>query len=403
VINLDEIRSRWQLAAPFLDERGRRLFAANEALALGFGGVTATAVATGIARSTINRGIDELQSARNAIDRRVRRPGAGRKSAVDHQPGLPAALEGLIEAAIRGDPCSPLRWVSRSQRHLVKALADLGFKASQRVVANLLRELNYSCQANSKTREGGKHPDRDAQFAHINKTVKAALVVGEPAISVDTKKKELVGDFKNNGRELRPKGQPEPVRVHDFKIPELGKVAPYGVYDIAANHGWVSVGVDADTAAFAVESIRRWWYKLGQARYPDATCLTVTADCGGSNGVHVKLWKRELQRFADETGLKVTVAHLPPGTSKWNKIEHRLFAFITMNWRGKPLLSHQVIVQLIGSTTTDTGLAVCCELDANLYPKGIKVSDEEMQAINITRDEFHGEWNYTITPKQQPP
>jgi hypothetical protein len=378
VINLDEIRSRWQLAAPFLDERGRRLFAANEALALGFGGVTATAVATGIARSTINRGIDELQSARNAIDRRVRRPGAGRKSAVDHQPGLPAALEGLIEAAIRGDPCSPLRWVSRSQRHLVKALADLGFKASQRVVANLLRELNYSCQANSKTREGGKHPDRDAQFAHINKTVKAAIVVGEPAISVDTKKKELVGDFKNNGRELRPKGQPEPVRVHDFKIPELGKVAPYGVYDIAANHGWVSVGVDADTAAFAVESIRRWWYKLGQARYPDATCLTVTADCGGSNGVHVKLWKRELQRFADETGLKVTVAHLPPGTSKWNKIEHRLFAFITMNWRGKPLLSHQVIVQLIGSTTTDTGLAVCCELDANLYPKGIKVSDEEM-------------------------
>jgi hypothetical protein len=403
VINLDEIRSRWQLAAPFLDERGRRLFAANEALALGFGGVTATATATGIARSTINRGIDELQSARNDIDRRVRRPGAGRKSAVAHQPGLPAALEGLIEAAIRGDPGSPLRWVSRSQRHLVKALADLGFTASQRVVANLLRELNYSCQANSKTREGGKHPDRDAQFVHINKTVKAAIVAGEPAISVDTKKKELVGDFKNNGRELRPKGQPEPVRVHDFKIPELGKVAPYGVYDIAANHGWVSVGVDADTAAFAVESIRRWWYKLGQARYPDATCLTVTADCGGSNGVHVKLWKRELQRFADETGLKVTVAHLPPGTSKWNKIEHRLFAFITMNWRGKPLLSHQVIVQLIGSTTTDTGLAVCCELDANLYPKGIKVSDAEMQAINITRDEFHGEWNYTISPNQQPP
>jgi hypothetical protein len=403
VINLDEIRSRWPLAAPFPDERGRRLFAANEALALGFGGVTATAAATGIARSTINRGIDELQSARNDIDRRVRRPGAGRKIAVAHQPGLPAALEGLIEAAIRGDPCSPLRWVSRSQRHLVKALADLGFKASQRVVANLLRELGYSCQANSKTREGGKHPDRDAQFAHINQTVKAAIVAGEPAISVDTKKKELVGAFKNDGRELRPKGQPEPVRVHDFKIPELGKVAPYGVYDIAANHGWVSVGIDADTAAFAVENIRRWGYKLGQARYPDATCLTVTADCGGSNGVHVKLWKRELQRFADETGLKVTVAHLPPATSKWNKIEHRLFAFITMNWRGKPLLSHQVIVQLIGSTTTDTGLAVCCELDANLYPKGIKVGDEEMQAINITRDEFHGEWNYTISPNQQPP
>jgi hypothetical protein len=245
----------------------------------------------------------------------VRRPGAGRKSAVVHQPGLPAVLEGLIEAAIRGDPCSPLRWVSRSQRQLVRALADLGFKASQRVVANLLRELNYSCQANSKTREGGKHPDRDAQFVHINETVKASIAAGEPAISVDTKKKELVGDFKNNGRELRPKGQPEAVRVHDFKIPELGKVAPYGVYDIAANHGWVSVGVNADTAAFAVESIRRWWHKLGQARYPNATCLTITADCGGSNGVQVKLWKLELQGFANETGLKLTVAHLPPGTS----------------------------------------------------------------------------------------
>jgi Rhodopirellula transposase DDE domain len=403
VINLDEVRSRWQLAALFLDERGRRLFAANEALALGFGGVTATALATGLARSTINRGIDELQSARNDIDRRVRRRGAGRKSAVAHQPGLPAALETLIEAAIRGDPCSPLRWVSRSQRHLVKALAEQGFKASQRVVAKLLRDLNYSCQANSKTREGGKHPDRDAQFGHINTTVKAAINAGEPAISVDTKKKELVGDFKNNGRELRPKGQPEAVRVHDFKIPELGKVAPYGVYDIAANHGWVSVGIDADTAAFAVESIRRWWDKLGRPRYPHATCLTITADCGGSNGVQVKLWKRELQRFANETGLKVTVAHLPPGTSKWNKIEHRLFAFITMNWRGKPLLSHQVIVQLIGATTTETGLRVCCELDENLYPKGIKVSKEEMQAICITRDEFHGEWNYTISPNQQPP
>jgi hypothetical protein len=403
VINVDEIRLRWQLAAPFLDERGRRLFAANEALALGRGGVTATSQATGLARSTINRGVDELQSADNAIDRRVRRPGGGRKRTVVHQPGLPAALEALIEAAIRGDPCSPLRWVSRSQRQLVKSLAEQGFKASQRVVANLLRALNYSCQANSKTREGGKHPDRDAQFNHINATVKAAINAGEPAISVDTKKKELVGDFKNNGRELRPKGQPEAVRVHDFKIPELGKVAPYGVYDIAANHGWVSVGIDADTAAFAVESIRRWWYKLGQARYPGATCLTITADCGGSNGVQVKLWKRELQTLANETGLKITVAHLPPGTSKWNKVEHRLFAFITMNWRGKPLASHQVIVQLIGSTTTKTGLKVCCELDANLYPKAIKVSDEEMLAINITRDQFHGEWNYTISPKQQPP
>jgi len=403
VIDIDDIRSRWKLAARFLDERGRRLFAANESLALGLGGVTASARATGLARSTINRGIQELRSAGNEIGRRVRRPGGGRKSAVVHQPDLPAALEAAIESAIRGDPGSPLRWVSRSQRNLVKTLRDQGFAVSQRVVANLLRELKYSCQANSKVREGGKHPDRDAQFNHINATVNAALAAGQPAISVDTKKKELVGDFKNNGRELRPRGQPEPVRVHDFKIPELGKVAPYGVYDIAANHGWVSVGVDADTGAFAVESIRRWWHKLGKARYPGATCLTITADCGGSNGPQVKLWKRELQRFANETGLKVTVAHLPPGTSKWNKIEHRLFAFITMNWRGKPLVSHQVIVQLIGSTSTETGLKVCCEIDANLYPKGIKVADEEMQAINLHRNDFHGEWNYTISPNQQPP
>jgi Rhodopirellula transposase DDE domain len=403
VIDVDDIRCRFEQAAEFLDERGRRLFAANEALAHGYGGVMATSAATGLARSTINRGIRELRSAGNPIGSRIRRPGGGRKSAVTHQPGLPAALETLIEDAIRGDPCSPLRWVSRSLRQLVKALAAQGFKASQRVVANLLRELQYSCQANRKIREGGKHPDRDAQFGHINATVKAALRAGEPAISVDTKKKELVGDFKNNGRELRPKGQPEAVRVHDFKIPELGKVAPYGVYDIAANHGWVSVGIDADTGAFAVESIRRWWQKLGQARYPQATSLTITADCGGSNGPQVKLWKRELQRLANETGLNIVVTHLPPGTSKWNKIEHRLFAFITMNWRGKPLVSHQVIVQLIGATTTETGLKVCCEIDSNLYPKGVKVTDREMQAINITRDKFHGEWNYSISPNQQPP
>ena len=403
MIDIDAIRLRWQQTEPFLDERGRRVFAANTALAAGRGGIAATSVATGVARSTIKRGIDELRAGRNEISVRVRRPGGGRKSAVTHQPGLPAALEALIEDAIRGDPCSPLRWVSRSLRHLVKALAAQGFQASQRVVANLLRELRYSCQANRKTREGANHPDRDAQFTHINTTVKAAIAAGEPAISVDTKKKELVGDFKNNGRELRRRGDPEPVRVHDFKIPALGKVAPYGVYDIAANHGWVSVGIDADTGAFAVESIRRWWYKLGRARYPNARTLTITADCGGSNGPQVKLWKRELQRLTNETGLKVMVVHLPPGTSKWNKIEHRLFAFITMNWRGKPLVSHQVIVQLIGSTTTETGLKVACEIDGNLYPRGIKVGDAEMQAINITRDEFHGEWNYAIAPNQQPP
>ena len=403
MIDIDDIRDRYQRTRVFLDERGRRLFAANEALMHGRGGITAVTAATGVARSTINRGIKELREGHNPIGSRVRRGGGGRKSAVAHQPGLPAALEALIEDAIRGDPCSPLRWVSRSLRHLVKALSAEGFQASQRVVANLLRDLKYSCQANQKTREGGNHPDRDAQFAHINATVKAAIAAGQPAISVDTKKKELVGDFKNSGRELRAQGQPEAVRVHDFKIPELGKAAPYGVYDIAANHGWVSVGVDADTAAFAVESIRRWWHKLGRTRYPDATSLTITADCGGSNGAKVRLWKRELQRFANETGLAITVTHLPPGTSKWNKIEHRLFAFITMNWRGKPLVSHQVIVQLIGSTSTETGLKVCCEIDSNLYPKGLKVTERQMQAVNIARHDFHGEWNYTISPNQQPP
>jgi Rhodopirellula transposase DDE domain len=403
VIDVADIRRRWRQASAFLDERGRRLFAANEALAQGHGGVSATSIASGLARSTIDRGIEELRCARNDLGGRQRRPGGGRKSAVAQQPGLLAALETLIEDAIRGDPRSPLRWVSRSQRQLSKALTALGFHVSQRLVGKLLRELDYSCQANRKTREGSNHPDRNAQFEHINTTVQAAIAAGEPAISVDTKKKELVGDFKNNGRELRPKGNPEPVRVHDFKIPELGKVAPYGVYDIAANHGWVSVGISADTGAFAVESIRRWWYKLGNARYPDATRLTITADCGGSNGPQVKLWKRELQRLANETGLKITVTHLPPGTSKWNRIEHRLFAFITMNWRGKPLVSHQVIVQLISATTTDTGLKVCCEIDSNSYPKGVAVSDQELQAINITRSKFHGEWNYIIAPKQQPP
>jgi hypothetical protein len=403
VIDIDNIRQRWYQVSPLLDERGRRLFAANEALAQGYGGITATAMATGLARSSINRGITELRSGRNDLANRIRRPGGGRKSAVTHQPGLLAALEKLIEDAIRGDPCSPLRWVSRSQRHLVTALTTQGFKVSQWVVAKLLRELSYSCQANRKTREGSNHPDRDAQFRYINDTIQAALAAGEPAISVDTKKKELVGDFKNNGRELRPKGNPEPVRVHDFQIPELGKVAPYGVYDLAANHGWVSVGISADTGAFAVETVRRWWYRLGKPRYPNATHLTVTADCGGSNGPQVRLWKRELQRLANETRLKITVTHLPPGTSKWNRIEHRLFAFITMNWRGKPLVSHQVIVQLIASTTTETGLKVCCEIDANLYPKGIEVSNLEMQRINISRHQFHGEWNYTISPNQQPP
>jgi hypothetical protein len=405
MIDVEGLRTRYARMVPFLDERGRRLFVAGEALSLGHGGVTAAAAATGMARSTINRGMADLKAGRDDLGGAVRRPGGGRKRAVETQPGLLAALEALIEDAIRGDPEAPLRWVSRSQRNIAEALRRQGFEVSQKLVGRLLRALEYSCQANRKTREGSSHPDRNAQFGYINATVKTAITAGEPAISVDTKKKELVGDFRNPGRELRPRGDPEPVRVHDFKIPELGKVAPYGVYDIAANQGWVNVGIDADTAAFAVESIRRWWERLGRARYPEAGRLVITADCGGSNGARVRLWKRELQRFANETGLAVTVAHLPPGTSKWNRIEHRLFAYISQNWRGKPLVSHQVIIQLIGATTTDTGLTVTCDIDADSYPKGIKVSDAEMDAINIERHTFHGDWNYTIkpVPTQQPP
>ena len=403
MIDVAGIRARWDQMAPNLDERGRRLFAASEALMIGLGGVTAASTATGMARSTINRGIKELKAGRRESVGRVRRPGAGRKSAVEAQPGLLAALETLIEDAIRGDPESPLRWVSRSQRNIAAAMGRLGFAVSQKLVGVLLRQLKYSCQANRKTREGTSHPDRNAQFEYVNTMVKAAIAEGAPAISVDTKKKELVGDFKNAGRELRRAGDPEPVRVHDFEIKSLGKVAPYGVYDIAANDGWVNVGIDADTAAFAVESIRRWWHRLGRPRYPNAKRLVITADCGGSNGNRVRLWKRELQRFANETGLAITVTHLPPGTSKWNKVEHRLFARISQNWRGKPLVSHQVIIQLIAGTTTGTGLTIACDIDANSYPKGIIVTDAEMAEINIELDTFHGEWNYTIRPTERPP
>ena len=333
----------------------------------------------------------------------MRRAGGGGKPAIETQPGLLAALNDLVQSSIRGDPEAVLLWVSKSQRHLSAALAERGFTAGQKLVGRLLRHLGFSLQANAKTREGTSHPDRNAQFEHINAQVTAFQIAGEPAISVDTKKKELVGDFKNGGRELRPKGQPEPVRVHDFVIPELGKAVPYGVYDIAANAGWVNLGITHDTAAFAVESIRRWWYELGAARYPTATRLLITADCGGSNGVRVRLWKRELQVLATELGVAISVCHLPPGTSKWNKIEHRLFAFITQNWRGKPLVSHQVIVQLIGNTRTKTGLTVMCRIDANAYEKGIKVTDTEMAALNIQPDNFHGEWNYTLAPRRPDP
>jgi hypothetical protein len=352
-----------------------------------------------VARSTINRGLAELGIAEPQRSFRIRRPGGGRKPKIETDAGLLEALSTLVQSAIRGDPEAALLGVSKSQRHLAGALAEPGFTVGQKLVGRLLRRPGFSLPANSQTREGTSHPDRNAQFEYINARINAFQAAGQPTISVDTKKKELVGDFKNGGRELRPKEDPEPVRVHDFAIPALGKVAPYGVYDIAANAGWINLGITHDTAAFAVESIRRWWQEWGEVRYPRAKQILITADCGGSNGARVRLWKTELQRLADQTGLAITVAHLPPGTSKWNRIEHRLFAFITQNWRGKPLLTHEVIVQLISATKTDTGLTVRCRLDRNAYDKGIKISDDEMATLNISLADFHGEWNYTFTPR----
>lgn len=400
MIDTAAIKARFDALEPRLNEKERRLFAASEARAAGRGGIAAVSEVTGIARSTIGRGLEDLRSGMVLSGPRVRRRGGGSKQATETQPGLLEALNDLVQSSIRGDPEAVLLWVSKSQRHLSAALAKQGFIAGQKLVGRLLKRLGFSLQANHKTREGASHPDRNAQFEHINAEVKAFQAAGQPVISVDTKKKEPVGDFKNGGRELRPKGRPEPVRVHDFIIPELGKAVPYGVYDVAANAGWVNLGISHDTAAFAVESIRRWWHELGAPRYPDATRLLINADCGGSNGSRVRLWKRELQVLADELGIAITVCHLPPGTSKWNRIEHRLFAFITQNWRGKPLVSYEVIVQLIANTTTKTGLTVACRLDADVYEKGIKVSDAEMAALNIKLADFHGEWNYTIAPRQ---
>ena len=401
MIDDSAIRLRFKSLDPVLDERGRRRFAAAEALAAGYGGILAVSRATGIARSTIQRGLAELSDEAGLAvpPERVRRAGGGRKSLSVTDTTLLNDLQSLVDPVTRGDPMAPLLWTAKSLRRLAAELQALGHRIGHNVVAKLLREQGYSLQANRKTLEGASHPDRDAQFNYINEQVKAALAADQPAISVDTKKKELVGDFKNNGREYRPKGNPEKVRVHDFKIPELGRAAPYGVYDIADNTGWVSVGIDHDTASFAVNAIRRWWQTMGHERYPKASRLTISADGGGSNGSRVRLWKIELQALADELGIEITVCHLPPGTSKWNKIEHRLFSFITQNWRGKPLVSYQTIVQLIAATTTKTGLTVKSELDTNSYPKGIKVDDADMDAINLHRHEFHGEWNYTIKPR----
>jgi hypothetical protein len=398
----EAIAQRFRLLAPLLDERRRRLLAAAEAVAIGWGGIRRVARATGMSPRVVGEGVAELKSPDVLPVGRIRRPGGGRKRAVDTDPTLLGDLERLVDPVTRGDPDSPLRWTSKSVRTLAAELTRMGHQASRNLVAQLLHELGYSLQANRKTLEGGDHPDRDAQFAHINARVAAQVAAGEPAISVDTKKKELIGPFKNGGQEWQPAGQPEVVRVHDFVIPELGRVSPYGIYDLAQNTGWVNVGIDHDTATFAVESIRRWWVAMGRSVYPRARQLLITADGGGSNGARVRLWKLELQRFADETGLTIAVCHLPPGTSKWNKIEHRLFSFISQNWRGKPLVSYAVIVSLIAATRTAAGLTVACELDTNLYPAGRKVSDAELASVRLEREPFHGDWNYTILPNSPP-
>jgi len=396
-------RKRYREMAPVLNEQSRRRFVALEARALGRGGISLMARISGLARSTIYHGLSDIRHKVSAPPGRVRKTGGGRKKKAFEDPTLAGDLKALVEPATRGDPTQPLLWTTRSLRKLVTELAKMGHQVCPTVVGDLLRGMGYSLQANSKTREGDQHIDRDAQFHYINTQAKAFLAANEPVVSVDTKKKELVGNFKNNGREWRPKGTPERVNIHDFVDRRLGRAVPYGVYDITNNVGWVSVGTDHDTATFAVNAIRRWWQTMGRKRHPKAKRLMITADGGGSNGYRVRLWKVELQKLADELKLPITVCHLPPGTSKWNKIEHRLFSFITINWRGKPLRSYRTIVQLIAATTTDTGLKVRAELDENKYPKGVKVSDAQMAAVNLSRHVFHGDWNYTISPRDKVP
>jgi len=398
VIDISGIKKRFSILRGLLDERSRRLVAAAESLALGRGGISAVARATRMSRPVIRLGVGELEDPQTVVKGRVRRPGGGRKRIVESDSGLVGDLEGLVEPATRGDPESPLRWTCKSVRRLAEELQRQGHVISYPVVAELLREQGYSLQGNRKSQEGDSHPDRNAQFEHINRKVKRFLASRQPVISVDTKKKELVGNFKNGGRELRPQGEPEKVRVHDFIIPELGRATPYGVYDLAQNTGWVSVGMDHDTAEFAVETIRRWWKDMGRTVYPQANRLLITADAGGSNGPRLRLWKVELQKLADQTGLRIAVCHFPPGTSKWNKIEHRLFSFISQNWRGKPLISFEVIVNLIAATTTAKGLKVHAQLDDRPYPAGTQIDDQELAEVRLKRDKFHGEWNYEIHP-----
>ena len=398
-MDLTTLRRKFRALRPVFTERSRRVWAASEAVALGYGGIGLVEAATGISRSTINRGIRELATKVTLSADRTRRAGGGRKRLVDLDDRLVTDLDALVEPTASGDPESPLRWTSKSVRHLAAELQAMGHTVSYRVVMQLLHAADYSLQANRKTREGEPHPDRDAQFQYLNAQVKRFQRQHRPAISVDTKKKELLGDFQNAGREWRPKGDPEPVRVHDSLIPANGKAVPYGVYDLTRKEGWVSVGIDHDTARFAVHTIRRWWKVMGRRAYPDTTALLITADAGGSNGSRGRFWKWELQQFANRTGLAITVCHFPPGTSKWNKIEHRLFSHIAMNWRGKPLVDLATIVTLIGETTTDTGLRIRSEIDDGHYPKAVKITDAQMAQLQLTPHAFHGEWNYTLHPR----
>jgi hypothetical protein len=396
----ESIRRRFKLLSGMLDERLRRYVAAAEALAIGRGGVSIVSRATGMSRGTIQAGVTELKqpARKRTAAGRIRRPGGGRKRTVDLDPSLRSDLEKLLEPATRGDPETPLRWSCKSSRQLSSELNRQGHRTSHRMVVALLHEMDYSLQANRKTIEGASHPDRNAQFEYINRRVKEHLWTKDPVISVDTKKKELVGNFKNGGREWRPQGDPEQVQIHDFVVPELGRAIPYGVYDLGQNTGWVSVGVDHDTAEFAVATIRRWWYSMGRPTYRQAKRLLITADAGGSNGPRLHLWKLELQKLADEIGLPISICHFPPGTSKWNKIEHRLFSFISQNWRGRPLTSHAVIVKLIAGTRTTTGLKVRAVLDRNTYPAGLKVDKQAIANIQLKPASFHGDWNYSILP-----
>ncbi|MCA1700826.1 MAG: ISAzo13 family transposase [Actinobacteria bacterium] len=396
------IRERWLIVRDELDERGRRMWAAAEARSHRWGGIAAVVRATGISETTVRRGIAEVESGERAPAGRVRRPGAGRKPILEVAPTLTSDLEALMQPATRGDPESPLRWTSKSVAKLTDSLRDAGHDVRESTVRLQVKALGYSLQANRKTREGADHPDRDAQFEHIAAETGAALAAQQPVISVDTKKKELIGNYKNGGRELALTGEPVQVNTHDFPDEELGKAIPYGIFDVGRNEGWVSVGISADTAQFAAAAIKGWWKHLGKQHYPDATTLTITADCGGSNSSRIRLWKTELQALADHTGLALRVHHYPPGTSKWNQIEHRLFSFISINWRAKPLISRQVVIDLIASTTTSMGLKVYARLDANTYPTKIKITDTEIAAVNLTGDSFHPEWNYTITPNMPP-